>query len=206
VPRCTYCRGNLGHDRDRVGARCPHCHQPLYERPRDPHQADPRMATATACTVHAGNPALGTCQRCGNFLCAVCFTRWQERAVCSACIERLLERNETGSPETRAHRRQAILGVLFGAGAWLLSVGAFFLMMLGASQGLPTGAMLIGLGVLLLLPSPLVATLGLGQALAALRCRGNHMVLASIGFFLSGLELGVVLGALTSVVIEQARN
>jgi hypothetical protein len=45
-----------------------------------------------------------------------------------------------------------------------------------------------------------LAALGLGQAAAALRARGNAMILATIGLVLNGLYLGALLGLFTFTI------
>jgi len=203
VARCTNCRGKLDNDRERVGARCPHCCQPLYEEPRDPHRPPLYGASAARCLVHAGNPAVGPCQRCGNFMCSVCRTRWRNQGVCLACIERALESRESAPAEARAHFRQALLAVLFGLVAWLIVLAASGLLFAGAGEG-PGSKGLLALAVLLLLFSPLPSILGVGQGAAAIRVRGDHMILATIGLVLSGLNTGVVLGLFIAGIL--ARN
>lgn len=201
MPRCTYCRGNLGDDRDKVGSRCPHCRQPLYENPRDPHQPGLQTEAGTPCSAHPGNPAIGPCQRCGNYMCVVCRTRWRNQAVCVGCVDRALASKEASPAEAKAHFRQAILSVVMGVAAWLTMLGAFGLIALGASNG-PNkeGMVYVGLGGLLIIFSPLPGLLGVGQGAAAIRVRGDHMILATIGLILSGLHTGMVLGIITASV------
>jgi hypothetical protein len=153
--------------------------------------------------VHAGNPAVGPCQRCGNFMCTVCRTRWRNQGVCIACIERALEAKETAPAEARAHFRQALLAVLFGLGAWVIVLAATGLIY-GASSGGPGSMGLLAIAGLMLLFSPLPAILGVGQGAAAIRVRGDHMILATAGLVLSGLNTGVVLGLLIAGIL--ARN
>jgi hypothetical protein len=53
------------------------------------------------------------------------------------------------------------------------------------------------LSLLALCVAPLPAFVGLGQAVAALRIRGNHLVVATIGLIMSGLQVGALIGLLT---------
>ncbi len=206
MPRCNNCRGQLGDDRDQMGARCPHCRCPLFERSRDPHQVEAGMSASCPCTLHASNPAIGTCHRCGNFICTVCRTRWRNQVLCIACAERVLGSKETDTPDAQAHRRQAVLGLVFSGIAWAVAIFGFFLIGVGLSQGSAESVVFAGFGMLILLVCPLPAILGLGQAAAAIRARGDHMILATVGLFLSGLNVGVMLGFLTSLVIWQSRS
>ena len=41
---------------------------------------------------------------------------------------------------------------------------------------------------------PLPAAVGVGQGIAAIRARGDHMILATLGLILSGLNVGVFIG------------
>ncbi len=195
MSRCPSCDYPLPEDRERTGARCSRCRDPLYEPPG--RHSRPAREGEGACAVHAGRESVGTCGRCGNYLCAVCRTPWRDRILCPACVERALESREAAPEQARAHARQAVLAVCLGGGAWLLSG-----LMLALAAGLSgaTGRPQIGLMLLaglVLLGDVFPAALGLGQAVAALRTRGNHMILATIGLILSGLYLGAFIGLVT---------
>ena len=110
--RCPACGEYLEGDRDRIGARCPYCRLPLYERPErfKPRPPD----TENFCTAHPQNPAVGACQRCGNFQCDLCRSRWRDRSLCVACVNRMLEANEMAPEEARAHLVQSVLALVLG--------------------------------------------------------------------------------------------
>jgi hypothetical protein len=114
-----------------------------------------------------------------------------------ARVPRALDAQEAPPIDARAHFRQAVLGLILGLLAWIAVVGAVLLMALGVSNGPESGAPVIVLGVLLLFASPFPGLLGIGQAAAAIRTRGDHMILATIGLILSGLHTGVVIGLVT---------
>src|SRR5947209_7231137 len=101
MPRCPACDEWLRGEPEQIGARCPFCRMPLYERP-EVFKPRPASAPDSVCTLHPGNPAVGTCARCGNFQCDLCRTRWRGRPVCIACVNRALEANETRPEEVRA--------------------------------------------------------------------------------------------------------
>jgi hypothetical protein len=61
--------------------------------------AEAGPAGATPCAVHAGNAAVGNCQRCGIFLCALCRTAVDDQILCPACFDRLAA--EKGLPALR---------------------------------------------------------------------------------------------------------
>jgi hypothetical protein len=185
--RCPQCGERLAGDLDRYGARCPACREPLYDAPprrrRDPEDGQ--------CAVHADNPALGTCGRCGNYLCAVCRTRWRNRWLCAACVDLALERKDAVPTEASAHLRQALLALGLGVGSWLIFLLAFVFVLAGIGS---KNLVLVGIGGLIVFVSPLPAIVGMGQGIAAIRTRGDHMILATLGLVLSGLDVGVFIG------------
>lgn len=191
--QCQTCGERVRGDADEIGARCPRCRLPLYEDPRMAWGSETGLPDGSRCAAHAQNGAVGTCQRCGNFLCAVCRTRWRNQVVCLACVERALETQEATPTEARAHFRQAILAVIFGVIAWLITLLSVVMIVMGAS-GKDMNPVLIGFGVLMLLVTPFPALLGVGQGAAAIRARGDHMILATIGLLLSGIHTGVLIG------------
>ncbi|MBY0524590.1 MAG: hypothetical protein K2R98_14395 [Gemmataceae bacterium] len=199
--RCLACDEPLRDDPERMGARCPRCRQPLYEDPRHAIAQYPGSAEASHCVVHTRSAAVGTCERCGNFLCAVCRTRWRNQVLCVACIERALESKEATPAEARAHLRQSILAIVFGGVAWFGTVLSMVMMIAGFAGNEPNIG-LVGLGVLLLLATPLPGLLGIGQAASAIRARGDHMIMATIGLILSGLHTGIVLGLFTFALLQ----
>jgi len=191
--QCLTCGERVRGDADEIGARCPRCRLPFYEDPRMAQGSPAGLADGSRCVVHEDNGAVGTCQRCGNFLCAVCRTRWRNQVVCLACIERVLESPEATPTEASAHFRQAVLAVLFGAIAWLITLVAGGMIAAGTTAA-EFDPFLIGFGILMLLVTPFPALLGVGQGAAAVRARGDHMILATIGLLLSGIHTGVVIG------------
>lgn len=205
MPRCHACRGLILGDRESTGARCPHCREPLYQQPRD-YRRGPLpegITNGTRCTVHEGNVALATCQRCGNFMCEFCWTRWRGRSVCVACVERARTTDETTPFEVRAHYRRGVWAVVLGGSAWAITLIATVLLVLASAGTGETNAALIGLSFLLVLPAPLAAVLGLGQAAAAIRTRGDHMILATMGLILSSTHVAFFIGALSFAIWEK---
>jgi hypothetical protein len=190
---CDYCREWIEGDREEVGARCPRCREPLYEEP-EVYERPPRVSRRPPglCPVHTQSTAVGICQRCGNFICVVCRTRWHGRNLCPVCVERGLEANASGTHEATAHRRQAGLSLLFGGLAWGLTLLAMLLARLGTPDGRNQGW--LALANFLLFTSPLASVLGAGQGAAAVRRRGDQMILATFGLLLSGLHLGTAVG------------
>jgi hypothetical protein len=191
---CQYCGEYLYEKADELGARCPRCREPLYER-----AGGPRLTSAPdapkdrgACVVHPGNVAVGTCQRCGNFVCRVCRTHWEDRNVCLACAERLAQERERGPQDPRAHRRQAAWALACGLAAWSAILGAFALVALAGTHAAARGLAL--LAFVLLGGSFLPALFGVGQGVVAVRARGDRMIIATSGLVLSASHLGILSG------------
>jgi hypothetical protein len=184
--------------RDRLGARCPYCRDPLYESARPPRPPGPEDSL---CAVHPENATQGTCQRCGNYLCPICRTRWHNQWLCAACVDHSLNAREKAPEEARAHRRQAILALVLGVGAWGMAVAGFLLLAAGTylvENQTEIGLLLIIGGALLFLPSPVLSLLGIGQGAAAVRTRGDHLILATAGLLLSALHVGLLVGIFCS--------
>jgi hypothetical protein len=95
---CPRCGRPLDHARLVSGPQvCPLCRgrfDAVRFVPPPPDTQVPRLAQAgpggaTACPLHPGNAAVGTCERCGVFACALCRIEADGRALCPACFERL---------------------------------------------------------------------------------------------------------------------
>jgi hypothetical protein len=183
----------LSDEPDSIRARCPICREPLYERPMAPRAW--AGDSEGQCVAHPASPAVGTCKRCGNYMCVVCRSRWRRRSVCLACLERDLQSREASPEEARVHFLQALWSLLFGVAAWAIAlVGALFIIIpILADPGHP-GLASIVLGVLIMAVAPLFTVPGLGLGAAAIRSRGDHMILATIGLILSALMAGAIIG------------
>jgi hypothetical protein len=196
MSRCPSCEYPLPADRDRLGARCPRCHDPLYEPAR--RYGRPVREGEGACPVHAGVESVGVCGRCGNYLCEVCRTRWRNGILCAACVNRALESREATPEQARAHFRQALAALLLGVTAWVVGVLAHLAIGLLALSAQGPEVILVVLVLLLVLGGAVLAgALGIGQAVAALRTRGSHMILATVGLIVSGLYVGALIGLFT---------
>ena len=186
--RCPECRERLPDDLERCGARCPECRESLYD---PPPRRRPRDDDDGRCPVHPDNATLGTCGRCGNYLCDTCRTRWRDRWLCAACVDLALERRETVPAEAAAHLRQSLLALGLGVASWAIFLTAILIAAAAMTGGNKALVVLAGLIVLV---SPVPAMIGVGQGAAAIRARGDHMILATLGLVLSGLNVGVFIG------------
>lgn len=191
--RCRSCHRRIPDEEKVPGARCPKCLEPLYERPRIPEPVAPgEEATAGVCAVHPHSVSVATCRRCGSYVCPVCWSRWRDRAMCTACVDRALESREAAPEASRRHLRQAILSLVFGIAGWGMFAVCVLLLALMMDGEINTTQ--LGMFGIVLLSCPFVGALGVGQGAAAIRTRGDHMVLATSGFLLSALQAGTVLG------------
>jgi hypothetical protein len=195
---CRHCGHSWQGDSATCGARCPRCREPLYER-TDPvrRQKDAQQSRGGVCAVHPGNVAVGPCKRCGTFMCGICRSRWTERALCVACVERLIGNDDESSAALPAHRRQALVSVLLGFAGWILALP--LAMVRGAGASPEAFVFLVFLAAISLVPS----LFGLGQAAAAIRVRGDRMVLATCGLALTGIQIGTVTGLVLLVIWKQ---
>jgi hypothetical protein len=194
MARCPTCDYPLPESRERLGARCPNCRASLYE-PAGNAARKVREGEA-ACAVHPTNESVGTCARCGNYLCEVCRSRWRDQILCAACVARYLEAREAGSEQTRASLRRALLALGLGIGAWALCLLGFLLASLVATAAGGAGAVIVAglLAIIVFLAASVLALFGVGQAAAVLRLREGHLILATIGLILSGLYVGLLVG------------
>jgi hypothetical protein len=201
IRQCPSCGTRLAADLDRLSARCPTCREPIAEPPRDPHTP---AADGSCCAKHRNNGSVATCERCGNFICSICWTRWHGQVRCIDCVNSDLAGSARLPHEERAHFRQSLLGLIFGIAAWVFTIAALVLMVIGmagisddelSSPDPPMQRMmLVLLAMILLLFSPLPGILGVGQSAAAIRGQGNHMIMATLGLVLCGFHSGMILG------------
>jgi hypothetical protein len=195
---CRHCGEYLQGDVSRFGARCPRCREPLLERPDAVRrQREAQDARGGTCAVHPGNLAVGPCPRCGLFMCGLCRSRWDNRTLCLACVERLMAGADRLSTEAKAHRRLALAALLLGILAWGLTLPV--LVVRGASTHRELLVALLVLAMISLVP----ALIGLGQAATAIRLRGDRMVLATFGLALTGSQVGTVTGLILLVIWKQ---
>jgi hypothetical protein len=195
MPFCQSCRRGVRGERDAIGARCPYCREPLYERPYQPARAT--APGAGICASHPGKPAVGTCERCGTFACAVCRTRWWGKLLCMNCLNRALETDEARPHEARTHTTQAIVALVLGIVSWALLVAGVVLSVIAVGTAMDQNKLNPGLLILAvgaLFGSPLPALVGVGLGAAALRTRGNHLILGTFGLILNGLNIGAMIG------------
>jgi hypothetical protein len=192
MARCPHCDYPIPDDRERAGARCSSCRDPLYE-PAE-RFARPAREGEASCSLHAHMESVGLCARCGEHLCETCRTRWRGTIVCAACADLALSSNEASSEQVRTHIRQANAAVQFAGAAWLAAVLGLCVLVLVSGRGSDFAVIVTFLSLLVLTGGVLVAAVGVGQAVAALRSGGSRRVLAALGLGLGGLYVGLLLG------------
>jgi len=185
---CRHCREVFRQPVEKIGARCPVCRKPLFEKDRQ----RPPVVDLGPCAVHAGNSAVAKCQRCGKMMCAYCRTRWQEEIICAACLDQSLSKGDASPRQARLQNRQASWSFSLATAAWcllLLAFAAGSALFRGApSQGQATFTLVI------FFSSFALALFSLGHGAACIRARGKRLSLATCGVTLAGLHLGVCLG------------
>jgi hypothetical protein len=192
MPRCVVCEYPIPDDRERVGARCPSCHEPLYE-PAGRMARPPQDGEAT-CAVHTGMGTVGLCARCGNDLCETCRTRWRGQILCATCVDRALSAGEATSSQARAGRRQARRAIVAAAVVWLVAAGAAFAHTRLATPG-DRASVVVTFAVFLVLVGDVgLAAFAIGQSVAALRVPEVGTVVPMVGLSVAGVYVAVILG------------
>lgn len=94
---CPHCRARLELPRNGQFV-CDHCRRAFhyYQAPVRTAAAAVAMpapaVTDTPCALHPNNQAAGACERCGDFICALCATPTEGRTYCTRCFDLLYQR------------------------------------------------------------------------------------------------------------------
>lgn len=186
---CRYCRDSFRSAPEKLGARCPTCRMPLYERDR--HKAP--AVDVGPCTLHQDKSAHGKCRRCGKLICSVCRTRWDDETVCPGCLDHILE-NEPSPQLARTQNRQANWSIAAAIMGWLLLV--LTLLPLSSLAGDAENQGAASTAGRLFLASFVPAVCALGPGAACIRWRGRRLAVATWGVVLAGAQLGLMLGVM----------
>jgi hypothetical protein len=192
---CPHCYRIFRATPEKLGARCPKCRMPLFERPPKRRSPDKEVGL---CGKHAHAAAVAKCARCGRLMCISCRTRWHDEATCPECIEKSVNSGEPTPHETQRHERQAWTGLV------LAGIGCFAALMVfwpltylhSATGGLVPPWGWVFLGTVFYFFSFIPALLALGQSTSALMLRGPQRIIATCGLALSGAQLGVLVGVI----------
>jgi hypothetical protein len=106
-----------------------------------------------------------------------------------------LQSKEATPQAVRAHYLQALWSMICGVAAWGLMLLGIVLFIFGIRNGPEDPAIALLLpAVIFLAMGPCCVVPGLGLGAAAIRTRGDHLVLATIGLILSALMAGAIIG------------
>ena len=180
---CRNCRGYFRTTPEKIGARCPKCKAPLFERPDKQSGSD----ELGGCAAHPGTLAVLACQRCGKNMCAACRTKWHGEQLCPSCVELSLGRAE---PNPREVRRQA------GRAVWSLALALIgsVVALLAAALALQGPEARLSWPLFFALVSSIPALFAIGNGCPVLLARGPRFRIAASGITLAGLHLGLLLG------------
>lgn len=193
MPRCPHCESLVPDDRERVGARCPHCRDPLYE-PALRFSRRAREGEA-ACALHAGMESVSVCARCNQHLCETCRTRWRNVIICSACMDRALGSGEARPAQTTSAAGQTRAALLLGVSAWLVGALAVGVLRAFSNSDGDAAAVFSFLSLVAVASGLPMASVGVGQAIAALRTPSEKSWLAGAALVVCGAYVGLLLGA-----------
>lgn len=87
------------------------------------------------CAYHPNSPAYTTCERCGDFTCALCVTAFEGRNYCVRCLDLMWQRGALEASRFTQARTTLIFGVI-GAIVWIVPF-----------YGIIPGFVALGLGV-----------------------------------------------------------
>jgi hypothetical protein len=186
---CRNCRGTFKTPPETIGARCPDCRMPLFERLDRPR----REIESGRCVFHADMPGVATCQRCRKRLCTICRTRWHEEFLCPDCVEKSISLAEENPRELRARQTQATRGfalAIGGAGLFGLGLGIFIAATLGG------GGTAAAWGVGLMMAGLVPAGWSLGETAAVVLRRGPRFGLATSALTMAASQIGLTLSLL----------
>lgn len=106
---CPRCGWALRHETLTSGSHvCTHCRKPFEVARFNPVERHVVVAEVTVldtasspCARHARNLAVAACQRCGQFMCALCRIDTEGKSYCPGCFDRLTAEEALGSTVTR---------------------------------------------------------------------------------------------------------
>jgi hypothetical protein len=154
----------------------------------------PPLPPPVLCLVHPHNHAIGTCRRCQQPFCDICRSAWRDEIVCLACLNQLISGADARPGEARMQKRQAIRSLTLAVLGWsifLVSAGMVWSMREG--RGDRDFAVLT---LMTLLASFVPALFSLGQSVANIRSRGQHVVLSTWSLVIASLQLGLLISVI----------
>jgi hypothetical protein len=183
---CRSCRGLFRAPADKIGARCPRCHMPLFDR-GERSAKEPELG---ACVRHPASAAAARCQQCRQPMCGVCRTRWFGAGLCPACFEAALASDEPNPKELARLAGRAGWSLGLALTGWVITLCAVALLLTMRPSSSVTFALV--LAIIGLLP----AAFAIGQGCAVILVRGPRSTLATAGTSLAAAHLGLFVGVL----------
>lgn len=188
---CPHCYRVFRSNPEKLGARCPKCRMPMFEKGPKRNAPDKDLGP---CAKHPANAAVARCNRCTKLLCTACRTRWHDEPTCPECIELSIASGEPTAQETQRQQQQAWTGIVMAVVGWFSALAIFWpLASLHSASGTLLGFWLV-LGTVFFSFSFAPALLAVGYSAAALRLRGPSKALATCGLVGAGLQLGILVG------------
>jgi hypothetical protein len=188
---CPYCYRVFRQPPEKIGARCPKCKMPLYEDPAK-RRKDPEKDFGK-CLQHPDTATVAKCSRCDAPVCRSCRTRWHQEVVCPQCVDMSILEDEPSPQEAQLQSKQSWIALGLGIIGWLVAVlGIFPYSQFNSRVG--ENGYVAFFAYVLFLGSLLPSVFGLSVAIAALRLRGDHRVLALAALATSGAHIGGVIG------------
>ena len=181
---CRNCRGYFRTSPEKIGARCPKCKAPLFERP----DKQSGSADLGVCAVHPAALAVLACQRCGKNMCAACRTRWHGQQQCPGCVELSLGRAEPNPRELRRQSGRAAWSLALALMGWAVALLAVAIFAVSGPEAKLSWPLFFGM------VSTAPALFALGNGCPVLLARGPRFRIAASGITAAGLHLGLLLG------------
>ena len=183
---CRSCRGLFRAPADKIGARCPKCHMPLFDR----GDRGPKDVDLGVCIQHQESTAVARCHQCRQAVCGVCRTKWFGTTLCPACFEAALASDAPNPKELARLGARAAWSFALALTAWIIVACALLVILaMRPSSGV---TLALVLAVISLLP----AAFAVGQGCAVVLVRGPRTRLATTGMALAAAHLGIFVGVL----------
>ncbi|MHB8877558.1 MAG: B-box zinc finger protein [Myxococcaceae bacterium] len=150
---------------------------------------------AATCPNHPGEPAVGSCTRCGAFVCVAEWTLVDAAGYCPTCAARE-DVDYLEAFRKRYWGKRDSWGWLLGLGAPLQIAGGFFSLVGGTPQGVLPGILLVASGINAALFWFGVPLARLGLVLLVLVWTLTYFFLIGPLALVSGLISGMVVGSI----------
>ncbi len=181
---CRNCRGYFRTTPEKIGARCPKCKAPLFERPDKQSDSE----DLGGCAVHPAALAVLVCQRCNKNMCASCRTRWHGKQLCPSCVELSLGRAEPNPRELRRQSGWAVWSLALALIGWVVALLAVLMLVIRGPEAALSAPLFF------CMVSLVPALFAIGNGCPVLLSRGPRFRIAASGITVAGLHLGLLLG------------